>query len=71
MTQYFKMIFMESVWALVIFPGCSRVSTTVQLHHMNSNETLWEKSRLELHKDAVCQYTGIYGKLEPIHPCRK
>ena len=32
---------------------CSRVSTILWLHHMDFDETLVEKVRWELHKDAV------------------
>ena len=33
-------------------PLCGCVSTTVWLHHLNSNEMVWEKARDELHKKA-------------------
>ena len=34
-------------------PSCSPVSTTVQLHQLDLNETLREKARWELYKDAA------------------
>ena len=40
-------------------PSFSHISTTVQLHKLDSKETLWEKARWELHKDSVYSFEQI------------
>ena len=44
------------IWSLL---SCSRVCTTVWLHHMDSNQTLGEKVRWEPRKDTVCCFEQI------------
>ena len=41
------------------FQANSHVSTTVWLHHKNSNETVWEKALWELHKNAMWCFKRI------------
>ena len=36
-----------------ILPSCSHVSTTVWLHHMNSNKMFGGKDTWKLHKNAI------------------
>ena len=42
-----------------ILLSCSYVSTTVWMHHMDFDETLGEKVRWKLHKDAICYFKQI------------
>ena len=42
-----------------ILPSCSYVSTTLWLHHLDSNETIGENARWELHEDAVYSFKQI------------
>ena len=35
------------------FASCSRVCTIIWMHHMDANETHWEKARWKLHKNAA------------------
>ena len=39
-----------------VYPSSSHVSSNVWLHHLDFNDMLWEKSRLELHKNAACYF---------------
>ena len=43
----------------MVIPSCSCISTTVWLHHLDSDKTLREKVRWELHKDAACCFEEI------------
>ena len=47
------------------FLSCSCVSTTVWLHHRDSNKIFGEKARWALHKNAACYLVRI---LEAAHP---
>ena len=42
-----------------ILPGCSHISTTVPLHHLDSNEASGEKAWWELYKNAACYFEQI------------
>ena len=44
---------------LLILGVSSRVSATVWLHHLNSNETIGKKARCELHLAAVSRFKQI------------
>ena len=40
-------------------PGCGYVSTTVWMHHMDTNKAHGEKARWELHKNAISYFEQI------------
>ena len=42
-----------------ILPSCSYVGTSVWLHYLDSYETLREKARCKLNKDAICWFEHI------------
>ena len=45
-----------------ILPGCSCVSTTVLMHHLDIIKMLGEKARWELHINVTCYFEQILEK---------
>ena len=56
-----SMTSINSLWSnkTGFLQNCNCVSSTVWLHHLNSNKRLEEKARLELYKDATCYFEQI------------
>ena len=48
-----------------ILPSCSLVSTIIWLHNQDSTDSLGEKDRWELHKNAVCCFEQILEAAPP------
>ena len=40
-------------------PSCNCVGTTVWMHHMNANKMRGEKTRWDIHKNAICGFEQI------------
>ena len=57
--QYKKSDLSDKIKKTRILPSCNRVSITVWLHHLESNETPWEKANWELCKNAAYRFGQI------------